>query len=173
MVLFIWLVQFLLIRKILPNGWVPSGRVCCQGDYPFGFLLLNTYFPVLQRGEESKRFIIKGKTNSQSYFTDPRVSSLFLGNRCWIFLYWGVSDHHKAIPDQIIKKKWFALMDHNIFMKQIGSLVFKINHWSLNEGFFFLWLYEFFSCLKTVLLDFLVTHILKCLAVQNNIYGQN
>ena len=40
-----------------------------------------------------------------------------------------VSDHHKASPDPIIflKLRW-ALMDHNILMKRIGSRVFILNH---------------------------------------------
>ena len=36
--------------------------------------------------------------------------------------------HHKVSSEPFFLKHQFALMDHNIFMKQIGSIVDILNH---------------------------------------------
>ena len=72
------------------------------------------------------------------------------------YLNWGVSDHHKFSSEpRIFWKHQCALMDHNIFMKQIGSILVIQNHsdiffWMTNLyfcGFFR------FSCLKSLFLN--------------------
>ena len=93
-------------------------------------------------------------------------------------LYWGVSDHKKASPDPIIFWKYqCALMKHNNFMKQIGSIIVILNH---SENFFgghfyiFVAFWSFFMSENLVfgLLSrkILVTHIFKNLTVQNHLY---
>ena len=90
-------------------------------------------------------------------------------------MYWGVSDHHKANPEPInYWKHYCALMDHNIFMKQKGSIVVLLKQSGIFfwEIFIFLLLFGVFSCLKTfywifINKNFFVTQILKCSTVFN------
>ena len=55
-------------------------------------------------------------------------------------LNWGVSDHHKESPDQIIFWKYHcALMDQNNFMKQKGLFIVILNHSEfLSGGYFYI-----------------------------------
>ena len=72
-------------------------------------------------------------------------------------IYWGVSDHHKAIPDLIVFwKHQCALMYHNIFMKRIGSTKIILNHSEifLEDILIFLWLFGVISSLKTFFFRF-------------------
>ena len=86
--------------------------------------------------------------------TIPQIETLVL-NKAKLNL--GVSDHHRASFEQIFFfKHQCALMEHNIVMKQIGSIVVILNHsefFSLGH-FYILWLFVAFSCLKTLFLDF-------------------
>ena len=60
-------------------------------------------------------------------------------------VYWSVSDHHKASPKPILFwKHQCALIDHKIFMKQIGSIVVILNHFKRKFGGHFLF---FVSCI--------------------------
>ena len=66
---------------------------------------------------------ISGVT-SNSAFCNSGLSWMI---KKWI--NWGVSNHPKASPGQIIFwKPQSAVMDHNNFMKQIGSIFFILNH---------------------------------------------
>ena len=94
-------------------------------------------------------------------------------------LDWGVSDHHKASPNPIIFwKLQCALMDHNIFMKRIGSIIFILNHsgnFFWRTFFYCCCFLEFFHVWKPCFWifnkkNFLVTQIFKCLTLQKNLY---
>ena len=84
---------------------------------------------------------------------------------------WGVSDHPKAIHEPInLWKHQFPLINHNIFMKQIGSIVFFYTK-SLRKfflrTFFLCGFLEFFHVWKLcfrifIKKTFLVTQIFKC-----------
>ena len=71
---------------------------------------------------------------------------------------WGVSDHLKdnSEPMNLVKHQ-FALINHNLFMKQIGSNVFILNHSGIFMKMF--WIFTKKNCL--------VMQLFKCFTVQN------
>ena len=94
----------------------------------------------------------------------------------------GISHHHKASLDPIILwKHQPVLMNHNNFMKQIGSQIFIRNH--SNKFFWRPFLYvcgffEFFYVWNLcfwifIQKNFIVTQIFKCLTVQNHLLWQD
>ena len=102
-------------------------------------------------------------------------------------LHWGVSDHHKVRPEPIFfLKQQFALMDHTIFMKQIGSIVFFYFFFYTKSLricfggilFYFCGFWELFHVWKPyfwifIQKNFLLKQILKCLTVEIYPYLQN
>ena len=71
-----------------------------------------------------------------------KVTSFTQGDgHIFVEIDWGVSEHHKASLDPIFFwKHQCALMDHNNFMKQKGSIIFILNH---SEFFFEIFFYIF------------------------------
>ena len=140
--------------------------VCSQGCSPSSFVIMSLNLcPSFQ--------ILKVLLHLNGFNKEPET----LTN----WLHCGVSDHHKASPDPIIFwKHHCAVMDHNNFMKQIGSITLILNpldffwrtclYFRGFWEFFHVWIHCFWIFIKK---NFLVTYIFKWFTFQNCLYWQD
>ena len=171
------------ISRILENfrmlSWV---TVFCSTSNPSPHFFPQLLSAPARRGKDWNWHILASRQFSTSYL---RVNSI--RSSCFPIgqptLRWMVyQTNKKSCPEPIIFWKYqCALMDHNIFMNRIGSIVVLLNHWGnfLGRIFFFFNILVafciFFHAWKPCFWiftkkNFLVTQILKGPTVKYQLY---